>query len=647
MRWADENIHASTAGDEHPEPIGVVNDSRLIADTKRLRWTADNYFTSHMRQIVFYSLALDAADDPPIDSSAPASKLGNSLHSYFDNAVGAWLYDQYAVYEDPTISAPALGVARDGLGVASGGLSPEGFLYGSSLGTLHHALLALYTAGHRDPRVLGPQIRLIDSAYWDKLVDGVLHSIVGEPQLVPGEEYLGPVYQLAAYGDTQRFWLMPDFSQMFTSLAIYDNAKSNTKRLDKERWLAINAVEGTAPGLAKRVGNIWGNSTASQSLLYFMALDPDAKPPVDPRPSMPPSFYDPAIGRFIARTAWGPSGNMFDYKCTWESISHQDGDCNQFEFFRKGEWLVKERTGYANDVAVLTSEYHNTLAIQNGTGGGAAKPKNLQWFEEESWARGGQFTLGVNQGDPTSIVSEGAGWTYAQGDATKLYNRIAGGRRDDAIDVAHASRSIVWLKPDVIVVYDRATTKSEKRFKRFHLVSGGDGEVHGDVATFTTPKGQKLFVRTLLPHGATIAASKATPFNQMAAGEPSRSKLVVEDASQPRDVRFLHVLEGADAGASATASSAIQSTAGTPFAGAAVGAFSAMFAVDLATTFTTTTYAVPSSATSHVVAGLVPGASYDVKLTSSGASTEITIAPGSAYKADSAGVIAFGRFAKP
>lgn len=642
LRWADDNVHAATSGNEHPEPIGVQNDARLLADKKRLRWAVNNYYTVHMRQLTLYGLALDAADDPPIDAAKPPTALGNTLRSYLDDALGAWLYQQYAVYEDPAVSAPALGVSSEGLGVASGGLSPEGFLYGESLGALNEALLALHTAGIRDPRAYGPQIRFAESAYWDRMTEGVLQSIVAEPALVPNEAYLGPVYQIHAYGDVQRFWLLPGFAPPFLSMAVHAAATGNAARRDRALWIAENAVEGTGAGLAKRVANIWGNSYATHAILYFLALDPARKPPPDPRPSLPLTFHDRAIGRIIARTAWGPSATAFDYKCTWSTIGHQFGDCNQFELWRKGEWLVKERTGYANDLWVITSEYHNTLAIQNRVGSGTEKPRSLQWFEAGTWERGGQFTLGLNAGDPRVAVSAGPRWVAAQGDATPLYNRPSEQPGEAAVDVTHASRSIAWLKPDVIVVYDRAATRSDRLFKRFHLVSGGDPEVSGKLATFTTPKGQKLYVHTLLPSAAVLTATKAEGFNEMAAGEPSRSKLKVEDPASPREVRFLHVLQGADAGEAPAPAAVVQSTAGTPFAGASVGAFAAIFPVSLEAPFTSVTYAVPAAVTFQLVGGLKPGAKYDVTIEPRGSALQVTVAPGSAHQADEGGVITVG-----
>ncbi|HEY3821721.1 MAG TPA: hypothetical protein VGL81_31355 [Polyangiaceae bacterium] len=642
LRWADDNVRAATSGDEHPEPIGLLDDRRLVADKKRLRWSVNNYFTAHMRQLTLYGLSLDAADDPPIDPHKPAAQLGNTLRSYLDDALGAWLYQQYAVYEDPAVSAPALGVPPEGLGVASGGLSPEGFLYGISVGMLHEALLALYTAGYRDPRAFGPQIRLIDSGFWDRMTEGMLQSLVAEPALVPEEKYLGPVYQMAAYGDVQRFYLMPGAATPFLSLAIHAAATGNAAQLDRARWVAVNAVQGTAPGLAQRIAGIWGNSEASLAILNFLALDPKTRAVPDPRPTLPLAFYDRAIGRIISRSAWGPNGTMFDYKCTWETIGHQFGDCNQFEMWRKGEWLVKERTGYANDNWVITSEYHNTLAIQNRVASGAAKPKSIQWFEEGTWERGGQFTLGMNAGDPKVLVSLGPGWAAAQGDATTLYNRPSNLPGEAAMDVTHASRSIAWLKPDYIVVYDRATTRSDNLFKRFYLVSGGDPEVSGKLATFTTPRGQKLYVHTLLPVGAVLTASKAEAFNQLAAGEPSRSKLKVEDPASPRDVRFLHVLQGADAGTPPAPVTLIQSSAGTPFAGAAIGRFAAVFPVDLGVPFARVTYTVPDGVDAQLVGGLQPGARYDVSVKTAAGSVESTVTPGATYQADEGGVITLG-----
>ncbi len=648
MRWSDDLLHAATSNEEHPKPVGLLNDPKLVADTKALRWTANNYFAGHMRHLTLMGLSLDAEDDPPLDPAAPAGKLGNTLRSYLDDAVGAWIYQQYAIYEEPAVAAAALGVPAAGLGATSGGLSPEGFLYGTSIGWMHEGLLGLYTAGRRDPRTLGPQIRLIESAYWDRYVDGYLQSVVPVPTTVPGQEYVGPVYQMAAYGDLQRFWITPDAIPALASVGLYAARAGNTARLEKVRWILENVIEGGAARFPHRVADIWGNSYATSAILTFLLFDPAAPPPVDPRPSMPRTFFDKALGRLLARTGPGPDATLFDFKCSWETIGHQFGDCNQIELYRKGEWLAKERSAYANDQVLMTPVYHDTVSIQNTVSTGADKPRSLQWFEGPLWTNGGTWPLGNNAGDPHVLTSSAPSWVYAFGDGTQLYNRVnQWDPADRAEDVQHASRSIVWLMPDQVVVYDRATTKTDGRFKRWNLTLAGDTKIAGRRATVTTPKGQQLFVESLLPAAATLTTYAAEPLNGVAQGEPVRSRLVVEDPKGPRDVRFLHVLEGADAGATPARVAMVQSSAGTAFAGAVVGTRAVLFPVEVGAAFTRVTYAVPAAVTGQVVTGLTPGAAYEVSLKTVGGNVEVTIAPGGGEKADEAGVLAIGAAKKP
>lgn len=64
LRWVQECLVAYTAGDEHPHPVGVVNDPQLLSDKKQLRWAANNYFTGHMRNSALMALSIDSVDDP-------------------------------------------------------------------------------------------------------------------------------------------------------------------------------------------------------------------------------------------------------------------------------------------------------------------------------------------------------------------------------------------------------------------------------------------------------------------------------------------------------------------------------------------------------------------------------------------------------
>ena len=92
----------------------------------------------------------------------------------------------------------------------------------------------------------------------------------------------------------------------------------------------------------------------------------------------------------------------------------------------------------------------------------------------------------------------------------------------------------------------------------------------------------------------------------------------------------------------------VQSSAGTPFAGAAVGTLAAVFPVDLATRFAGVTYAVPAGVTGQLVGGLSRNEPYDVRFRTVGSAVEVTVTPaaaGGSHRADDGGVLALGTLA--
>jgi hypothetical protein len=572
-----------------------------------------------------------------LDPRRPAAALGNTLRSYIRNATGAWLYQAYANLEEAGTAARALGVSEEGLGVASGGLPVEGFLYGVNLGNLHEALLGLHTAGYHDEALSGPQISLLDSGYWDGFTDGFLHSIAPAPVVYPSLAYMGPVYEAANYGDTQRLWVESRFGEAFASIGVYDYLTGNVERLQKARWIVANALEGGASQLYYRISRIWGSPAPSRGILSFMLFEPGQPLPADPRPALPTEFISEAEGRgrVLARTDWTPDATWFNFGCGFLSIDHQLGDCNRFELYRKGEWLTKEHSSYSGNLIGITTDYHNTLSIKNDV------PSGLSWFEVEISARGSQWMQGGSAGDPTVHISHGPGYVFGEGISTPLYNTRLNPwvPADNAQDIAHASRSIVWLKPDHVVVYDRATSFTADRSKRFNLTLVGAPRLSGRRALATTPRGQQLSIQVLLPENASLSVLPVEDVARKATLEPTTHRFVVEDPTRPADVRFLHVLQGADAGGALDAASRIESD-GADFEGAVVGSWAVLFRSDLdGSAPEGLSYTAPLGALTHVVTGLVPGASYDAALSTQDAAVRVSLGPGTALAADDAGVL--------
>jgi hypothetical protein len=408
LRWIDENINATTTDYNHPEPIGVVNDPALLADPIAVRWAGNNYFTAHMRNIGLMALAFDPADDPD-----------GELTGYLENASGAWLY---------MVDSLLRGDAR-------GGLPTEGFEYSpQQLAYVVQFLLALHTTGQDDPERWGPQVVLADNPFWDEVIPAYLNSLSPVPVLVPGSEYLGPVYQPAWYGDGQTYWA-PDCIGVFGALGRYDDLTGNAQRLDALRWIQTHLAPGGAEQLIPaRVATAEDHRNA---ILYFLLFDPNAPQPNDPRPDQPMAHFAPGIGRLLVRTSWAADATWFTYALGWNTVDHQHSDGNQFEFYRGGEWLTKERTGYGFNIG--SSDYHNTVALENDP------PQHNEPDDYRSilWQRGSQWMLSPS-GDPTILArSVNDDYVYALGDATNLYNS----EYEGSLDILHASRSIVWLDP--------------------------------------------------------------------------------------------------------------------------------------------------------------------------------------------------------
>jgi len=639
MYWATACLNASTAYGDHPVPVGATNSLSLLPGNQPYRMAMNNYYLGHARLITMMSLSIDPVDDPAIDGTQPLSTLGNSLRSYILNATGAWLYQEYAMMGEPNNVASEYGIGGTGagFGIASGGMPPEGMLYGHSYGFILGQLLALKTAGFGSVQNGGQQARLGTAPVWDRFVKGTISSLVASSQTFAVESYLGPVFQFASYGDLLRLWVTPDFTNPYALLTLLDKANGSVAHVNESRWVALNAIPNGANGIMSNIAQPW-TWGADMSLLNFLLMDPTASAPTDPRPTYPLFYVDPAAGRVVAHGDWGLNNTMFDYRASWESINHQDGDGGQFEFRRNNEWLTKEMSNYDNNAVGMTTRYHNSLGIQNWCANGTP---NLSWFEAGEWANGSQFILGLNQGDPVTVTSSGANYVYATSDLTKLYNRPDQyTAANAAIDVKQATRSILWLNNDYIVVYDRATTNHSGLFKTFNLSLQTPPVINGNVATDTLASGQQLFVQSLLPKNNSMTyAEAASTLNPIADLEPTKYILTTQDPTKPADTRFLHVLQGADATTSMAAATYLANVTGTPCDGAQFGSTAVFFLTNSTDVFKTTTFLVPANVHTIMIAGVRSRGQYKVTTVSGAKGVTVTVTPATGVAADAAGVL--------
>jgi hypothetical protein len=127
----------------------------------------------------------------------------------------------------------------------------------------------------------------------------------------------------------------------------------------------------------------------------------------------------------------------------------------------------------------------------------------------------------------------------------------------------------------------------------------------------------------------------------VAEGEPCNWRLTIEDTNHPVNIRFLHVLQGADSGKTADTVASLQSTNGNSFEGVVVRGTAVLFPVNvLSNNFTGVTYTAPAGVTNHYLAGLRPNASY-TPVVLRGGPEQVTVTPGPGVTADDAGLLSF------
>lgn len=593
LRWQAELTVADTTTYNHPEPLGVYNDPVLLANVDAVRWSGNNYYTAHLRNMGMMALALDPADDPD-----------GALGSYLEQATGAWLYVQDALLRTE----------------AAGGLGTEGFEYSpQSLGYTAQLLLALHTAGVTDTARYGEQIRFDSNPFWDDTFPAYFNSL--SPATVYNPDYDGEVYQPAWYGSGQDY-LNPDFIQLFGVIGIYDDLTGNVDRLNAARWLQKHTPAGGAALFLDRSNDA---SEFYKLILYFLLYDPTAPEPTDPRPLVPTTWYAPGMRRLLARTDWTAQAAWLTYNLSWDRVDHQTAGGNGIEFYRQGEWLTKIRVGY--DLDYLTSENLNTLTVQND-------PVDRDDYRLMIQQRGSQWLYSAN--DPTPpVYSEGAGYLYVTGDATPLYNTAY----EELSGVTHVSRAVVWLKPDTLVVYDRATTTAEPRPKTFVLNLPAAGVINANQMTMTTPGGQQFTVTSLLPAAATLTVSELA---DEASSPPAHYEIIryrlVVDAGGAADTRFLHVLQGSDE----PLTTAPTLTACPDHDVAVVGTIAVLFprVVDGVTgQVATFTCALPAGLDQVVITGLAPAAGYEATLEAAADGTLLQVSAGGSLLTDAAGVL--------
>ncbi|MBI2511764.1 MAG: hypothetical protein HYV96_07295 [Opitutae bacterium] len=639
-------------------PNNLVNDPAILGldsaeqalKRSNLRIALNNHYANHLRQLTLYALAFDPADDVPSSFASVADNApAGALTSYAAGPGGAsdWVYQNSGLLKNVTGSWLYLtdyAQRHDG----GGGLSLEGTQYTTNgLGPLALAMTALHSAGEDDVARFGPQVSLEKHPFWSRMLKGYLALLAPAPRVNSSLAYLGSHFQPALTGDLENYAMLNDqFIKVLAPLAIHDWQKNGTtgEIVQAVRYIQRHLAPGGTSRLTDRIRGTRSEHRYRDALYYFLLFDPAAPAPADPRPALQENTfwaaYDPAgtMGQALARSGPTAQDTYFQWQLGWMRIDHQRGDNLGFGLWKNGLWLTKIMTGYG--VLQGCSDYRNAPALQNTPAAAGGDSGNTQLQIDH-----GSQLIYESLGDPHLIArSTATKFLHFDGDATNLYNSY---NRPEVRAVTHASRSLVWLKPDIVVVYDRSESQAGL-WKRFYLNLPETPTIAGNVATATAREGQtakaKLFVSSLLPAGAPLAATDISS-GQPAPNEDMQARLVIAAPGAPAAARFLEVIEGADAAAAApTATQLIGSTSGADYDGAVIGPRVVLFKRNATAPVASLAYQVPASVTEHYITGLAPFTAYTATFgVAADGDTTVALAPGGSLRfTDGGGVLLLG-----
>jgi hypothetical protein len=215
------------------------------------------------------------------------------------------------------------------------------------------------------------------------------------------------------------------------------------------------------------------------------------------------TYYASGIGELYARSGW-------DAHATWVNLiagpytqSHAHQDQGSLMIYKDG-WLAYDSVIDSHSGLPQETTAHGLVRIDSG---GAPVPQIAGTMPR------------------LTALHQGTGYTYAAADLTAAYNGSSA--------VQKSQREIMYLLPDVVVVFDRVQSATGTT-QTWQLASPVAASISGTMATITS-SGHALNVQKI--SGGTMAV---TPFTSVSSDYSGGFRL--DETMAGGDNRYLHVL---------------------------------------------------------------------------------------------------------
>ncbi|MBI5488223.1 MAG: hypothetical protein HY905_12895 [Deltaproteobacteria bacterium] len=219
-----------------------------------------------------------------------------------------------------------------------------------------------------------------------------------------------------------------------------------------------------------------------------------------------PAYYAPGTGQLYARSSWDVDATWVSFLAGPYTESHAHRDQGSFLVYKR-EWLADDQNLRSHSGIRQEEELHNLVRIEQG---------------------GATVQLAYDTAATLEALADEPLYSYFAADVTPSY----GG--DPA--VTRVEREVVFVKPDVLVVFDRVDAAAGTR-RVWQLNSAAHPSVAGNVIDLSGTSTDFL-VWMMAPGGTTADVVDWTTDDDMNGGW----RVDVADDSAGGRSRFLHVL---------------------------------------------------------------------------------------------------------
>ncbi|MCL2646230.1 MAG: hypothetical protein FWD61_04385 [Phycisphaerales bacterium] len=261
-------------------------------------------------------------------------------------------------------------------------------------------------------------------------------------------------------------------------------------------------------------------SNAETRFHHFLIDEPPD--PAKPIATAPLSHLAEGIGRVYARSDWNNDATWLRFECGPFFSNHQHLEVGNFEIFRYEPLATEsgEYTDWGSGHAInwlVRTVAHNCILVYapnekfRDFRGGGSSSANDGGQAMPIWPVGTVQAWNANPNTRGQIVAYGnrAECMYVGADCTKAFNPEK---------VSLWVRQLVFLRPSVIIIFDRVVSKNANAPKAWLLHCKNEPDITDTKVHIKNGKGE-MYVETLLPQAAKISKIKGYVYPTFAGGQ--------------------------------------------------------------------------------------------------------------------------------